>query len=161
MWGLKELAWPEAIPFVPQTIGWLVVALVVLALLAWLAWRARRRWQNNAYRREALASIEAMFDMMTVEMHTAQGRQGCMAINGGTELGHDTEFVIENSRRFREGLREVLRSAVTEAADRGELAPGDTAWSSDLETLHRISEGGTAPCPLGTVVAKYLINEHE
>ncbi len=41
------------------------------------------------------------------------------------------------------------------------LAPGDTAWSSDLETLRSISEGGTAPCPLRTVVAKYMINEHE
>ena len=41
------------------------------------------------------------------------------------------------------------------------LAPGDAAWSSDLETLRRISEGGTAPCLLRTVVAKYLINEHE
>ena len=41
------------------------------------------------------------------------------------------------------------------------LAPGDAAWSSDLETLRRISEGGTAPCPLRTVVAKYLINQHE
>lgn len=60
MWGLKELAWPDAIPFLPQTAGWLVVAFVMLALLAWLGWRARRRWMNNAYRREALASIEAM-----------------------------------------------------------------------------------------------------
>jgi hypothetical protein len=39
------------------------------------------------------------------------------------------------------------------------LAPGDAAWSSDLEALRRISAGGTAPCPLRTVVAKYLINE--
>ena len=60
MWGLKELAWPDAIPFVPQTAGWLVVALLLLALSAWLAWRARRRWLRNAYRRDALASIEAM-----------------------------------------------------------------------------------------------------
>jgi hypothetical protein len=60
MWGLKELAYPDAISFLPQTIGWLVVALVVLTLLAWLGWRARKRWLNNAYRREAVASIEAM-----------------------------------------------------------------------------------------------------
>jgi len=60
MWGLKELAHPDAIPFFPQTAGWLVVALVTLALFAWLAWRWRKRWLHNAYRREALASIDAM-----------------------------------------------------------------------------------------------------
>jgi hypothetical protein len=41
------------------------------------------------------------------------------------------------------------------------LAPGDTAWSSDLDALRRISEGRTSPCPLRTVAAKYLINEDE
>jgi len=60
MWGLKELAYPDAIPFLPQTVGWLVVVILLLALLGWLAWRARKRWLKNAYRREALSSIEAM-----------------------------------------------------------------------------------------------------
>lgn len=60
MWGLKELAWPDAIPFLPLTTGWLVVALVLLALVSWLGWRARRRWLKNAYRRKALAAIQAM-----------------------------------------------------------------------------------------------------
>jgi hypothetical protein len=60
MWGLKELAHPDAIPFFPQTAGWLVVAVVLLAVFAWLAWRARKRWLKNAYRREALKSIDAM-----------------------------------------------------------------------------------------------------
>ena len=41
------------------------------------------------------------------------------------------------------------------------LAPGDAAWSSDLETLRRVSEDDTAPCPLRTAVAKYLINARE
>jgi len=39
------------------------------------------------------------------------------------------------------------------------LAPGDTAWSSDLEALRSISKGEATSCSLGTVVAKYLINE--
>ena len=60
MWGLKELAWPDPVPFLPQTVGWIVVALLLLALVAWLAWRARKRWLKNAYRRDALTSIEAM-----------------------------------------------------------------------------------------------------
>jgi nucleoside-diphosphate kinase len=40
------------------------------------------------------------------------------------------------------------------------LTPGDTAWSSDLETLRLLSSGATAENPLGTVAAKYLLNEH-
>ena len=60
MWGLKELPYPDAIPFWPQTAGWLVVAALAVALLGLLAWRLRRRWLREAYRREALSSIAAM-----------------------------------------------------------------------------------------------------
>lgn len=38
------------------------------------------------------------------------------------------------------------------------LAPGEPAWSSDLETLRLISSGATPASALGTVAAKYLIN---
>jgi len=60
MWGLKELAYPEAIPFWPQTPGWWIAGLLILALLAWFVWRARHRWNQNSYRREALLSLEMM-----------------------------------------------------------------------------------------------------
>lgn len=39
------------------------------------------------------------------------------------------------------------------------LAPGNTAWKSDLETLSLLKQGKPADCSLETVVAKYLINE--
>lgn len=39
------------------------------------------------------------------------------------------------------------------------LAPGDIAWSSDLEALHLLCAGRPSPCTLGAVAAKYLINE--
>jgi len=39
------------------------------------------------------------------------------------------------------------------------LAPGQTAWKSDLEALRALAQGLPAPCTCGTVVAKYLINE--
>lgn len=39
------------------------------------------------------------------------------------------------------------------------LAPGDIAWTSDLEALRLHRAGAAAPCTLGTVAAKYLINE--
>jgi hypothetical protein len=39
------------------------------------------------------------------------------------------------------------------------MAPGDTAWKSDLEALRTILQGQRAPCTLEAVAAKYLINE--
>jgi len=39
------------------------------------------------------------------------------------------------------------------------LAPGDVVWASDLEALRALREGRPAQCTLGTVAAKYLINE--
>lgn len=40
------------------------------------------------------------------------------------------------------------------------LAPGDLVWKSDLEALKLLHRDLPAPCPVETVVAKYLINEH-
>jgi hypothetical protein len=39
------------------------------------------------------------------------------------------------------------------------LAPGDTAWKSDLEALRTLLKGAPAACRLDAIVAKYLINE--
>jgi len=39
------------------------------------------------------------------------------------------------------------------------LAPGDTAWQSDLAALRQLSQGQTAPIAVAAVAAKYLINE--
>jgi nucleoside-diphosphate kinase len=39
------------------------------------------------------------------------------------------------------------------------LAPGDTAWQSDLEALGRLDRGEPAACTLDAIAAKYLINE--
>lgn len=39
------------------------------------------------------------------------------------------------------------------------LAPGDIAWTSDLEALRALRAGQPAACTLGAVAAKYLINE--
>jgi len=39
------------------------------------------------------------------------------------------------------------------------LAPGETAWESDLEALGKLSQGVAAHCSLDAVAAKYLINQ--
>lgn len=60
MWGLKELPLPEPVSWFPATPGWLAVGAFVLALAVWGAVRARRRWQRQRYRREALRRLEHM-----------------------------------------------------------------------------------------------------
>jgi nucleoside-diphosphate kinase len=40
------------------------------------------------------------------------------------------------------------------------LAPGDSAWESDLDLLHKLLKGKVEGSRVETVVAKYLINEH-
>jgi hypothetical protein len=54
---LRELPLPAAVSYVPQTIGWLFVALLLIALLGAFAWRAWRRYERARYRREALAEL--------------------------------------------------------------------------------------------------------
>jgi Ca-activated chloride channel family protein len=59
---LAEPAQPPAVSMVPQTVGWVVLAVIVLFLLTWLVWRGVRSWQTNAYRRIALAELQLAGD---------------------------------------------------------------------------------------------------
>ncbi|MBO3273842.1 DUF4381 domain-containing protein [Pseudomonas schmalbachii] len=58
---LQELPLPPpVVSYVPQTWGWLVLALLLLVLLAaWLVMR-RLRWQRERYRREALRRLDQL-----------------------------------------------------------------------------------------------------
>ncbi|WP_168794069.1 DUF4381 domain-containing protein [Paraburkholderia aromaticivorans] len=60
--GLQELPLPEPVSYVPQTIGWVLVAIVLPALVLLALWAAWRRYERQRYRRNALqelAGIEA------------------------------------------------------------------------------------------------------
>ena len=58
--SLKDIVVPAPVSWMPQTWGWLIVALLLLsAILLWCA-LAYRRWRKNAYRREALKHLEAI-----------------------------------------------------------------------------------------------------
>ena len=59
---LHDIALPPAVAWWPPAPGWYVVFTLALVAAAWMAFRAWKRWQSNAYRREAaraLASLES------------------------------------------------------------------------------------------------------
>ena len=58
MWGLQELPLPESVSYIPQTVGWLYVAVILLAIFVFWCYRMRRRWLHNAYRRNGIAQLK-------------------------------------------------------------------------------------------------------
>ncbi len=55
--GLKEIALPDPVSYVPQTIGWYILFAFVLILIVWLGYRGYRRWMANRYRTFALKRL--------------------------------------------------------------------------------------------------------
>ncbi len=73
--SLKDIAVPQPVSWMPQTWGWLALALVLLAaILAW-AMVLYRRWRRNAYRREALR----LLDGIAGDFRNQQTRAGATA----------------------------------------------------------------------------------
>lgn len=57
---LNDIVLPQPVSWLPQTWGWLALALLLLALVAFALWRRHRRHVANRYRREALAELDRL-----------------------------------------------------------------------------------------------------
>jgi hypothetical protein len=55
--GLHEIALPEMVSYMPRTVGWLIVAVLLLALGTWIAHRWKRFRRANRYRGLALKRL--------------------------------------------------------------------------------------------------------
>ena len=51
---LHDIVEPTAVSWLPQTAGWLVLAVLLVGVAAWWAWKRYEAWRNAAYRRAAL-----------------------------------------------------------------------------------------------------------
>lgn len=63
--GIEEVHLPEPVSWMPQTIGWKVLGVLLLLLFCGYLFRQAKVWWKNRYRREALkqlAQLEAMKD---------------------------------------------------------------------------------------------------
>jgi len=63
--ALRPLHLPDAVSWWPPAPGWWVLALLVLTLAVWLGRWALKRYRHNAYRRAALAELEALRSAQT------------------------------------------------------------------------------------------------
>lgn len=62
--GLKDIVLTPPVGFFPPAPGWDVLALLVMALAAWAFLRYRRHRAANLYRRQALAELESLVEIL-------------------------------------------------------------------------------------------------
>ena len=88
---LHEIVSPGPIDWLPQTLGWQVLGLVLALLLLRRSWRIFRVWLRNRYRREAQqrlaqlgpsASATAVNEVLKLTAMTAASRREVAALTG-------------------------------------------------------------------------------
>lgn len=119
---------PSPVSMLPQTGGWIVVALLLVAGVLLLLWKRARRRRANAYRRAALAALEAAGDnpvtiaeILRRTALAAYPRRTVASLSGEKWLGFLDRTL--GGDRFRNGPGRVL----IEAPYRGHAAPSSKA----------------------------------
>ena len=68
---LEDIVEPAPVSWVPQTVAWWVLGVVLLGLIFFLAFGVIRRWRSNRYRREALEELAAIEKRLRAGDHGA------------------------------------------------------------------------------------------
>lgn len=55
--GIEEVHLPEAVSWMPQTVGWSILVGLLLLALVFFLYRKVQGWRRNRYRREALKQL--------------------------------------------------------------------------------------------------------
>ena len=55
--GIEEIHFPDPVSWLPQTVGWSVLAALLLIGLGYACTRLVRRWHRDRYRRAAIAQL--------------------------------------------------------------------------------------------------------
>jgi len=58
--ALKDIAMPQPVSWIPQTWGWMALAVILASLILALSVRWLKQYRANRYRREALLELQAL-----------------------------------------------------------------------------------------------------
>ena len=72
---LQELPLPEPVSWAPQTIGWVLVVVLLIAAVVRAGWSGWRRYKRERYRRVALVELAEI----EVALNDAQRRTAALA----------------------------------------------------------------------------------
>jgi Domain of unknown function (DUF4381) len=145
---LAEPLEPAPVSLAPQTAGWTVLAVLLALVLAWLAWRWVQRWRANAYRRAALAGLDAagndpaaIADILRRTALAAWPRDRVASLSGVDWL----RFLDATGRGggFVDGPGTALASAPYRS-DAAAPTPGLGALAARWVRRHRVKAGAEA-----------------
>jgi hypothetical protein len=144
---LAEPLEPAPVSMAPQTAGWTVLTVVLALVLAWLAWRWVQRWRANAYRRAALAELDAagddpaaVADILRRTALVAWPRDRVASLSGADWL----RFLdATGGGGFLDGPGAALASAPYRS-DAAAPAPGLGALAARWVRRHRVETGAEA-----------------
>jgi hypothetical protein len=144
---LKDIPPPAPVSYMPQTVGWWVVAAVIVLgalVLAFFKWRA---WERNRYRREAQAELMAIESAVADPARRADALAAIPALVKRTVLAWAPRQVVapmSGDAWLRYLDRTYARGGFAQGPGRalGALAYGGSAIENDeltalLNLLHR------------------------
>ena len=141
---LRDIHLPDPVSYWPPAPGWWVVAAIALAIIATTAVLTYKRYQRNAYRREAASKLNTINQLRVDGDHRAYLQQLNHLLKQ-TALTIDEREAI-SSLSGKNWLQFLDRSAKTSAFTDGAgsiLANGPyqaTVEESDLSALHQLAE---------------------
>jgi hypothetical protein len=65
---LHDLVLPASLPWWPPAPGWFFLVALLSLGVGWISWRYWKRWQANAYRREALRQLKQLQDAPAIAL---------------------------------------------------------------------------------------------
>ncbi|MDV5168640.1 DUF4381 domain-containing protein [Photobacterium rosenbergii] len=151
---LFDVTVPDSVSWMPQTIGWKILATALIILAAFLAYRRLLFWWHNRYRNEAIAAINnlntddqnfedslySILKVVLVYLEPAYGRLfGQSFLQQLDRLG-DVKVVFDDGQGLKWTQSLVDPSTVLNAEERTRLQRKAVTWVKSHPSHHRQRE---------------------